>query len=123
MFQHVGIGFDGCFDALNGFFHCALQLASAGILVAAAAKEARCHLVAGEVANASEAQLHGARMLCVFVDEDAELCAKHLQGDVHDTFCVAVLDFEAAALFVGEGYDGGIPVVQNFHVDVEQVAL
>ena len=62
-------------------------------------------------------------MLCVFVDEDAKLSAKHLQGDVHDAFCVAVLDFEAAALFVGEGDDGGIPVVQDFHVDVEQVAL
>ena len=62
-------------------------------------------------------------MLCVFVDEDAELHAKHLQRDVDDAFGVTVLDLESPSFFVGEGHYGCVKVVQNLHVDIEQVAL
>ena len=122
-FQHLSISVDGCFDFLDGFLDGALQLAAAGILVSASIKELRCHLVAREVAYAAKAQLHGARVFRVLVDKDAELDAEHREGDVDEAFRVAVLDLEAPSFLVGERHDGSVAVVQDFHVDVEQVAL
>ena len=54
--------------------------------VSAATKEARSHLVAREVTHTSQAQFHDARMLCVFVDKDAQLDSEHCQRYVDDAF-------------------------------------
>jgi len=123
LLEEVGIGFDGGLDFLHCFVHRALELATAGILVAAAEEEARRHLVAREIIDAAETELHDAWMLCILVDKDTEAHAKHRQGDVDKSLGVAVLCLEEAPLFIGERHDGSVAVVQDLHVDVEQVAL
>ena len=123
LFQHVGIGFDGGFDAVDRFFHSALQLAAAGIFVSATIEKPRSHLVAREIAHTAKAQFHDARVLRIFVDEYAQPCAQHGQGNVDDALRVAVLDFETAPLVVRECDDGCVSLVQDAHVHIEQITL
>ena len=100
-----------------------MHLAAAGVLVTATAEEARCHLVAGEVADAAQAELHRAGMLGVLADEDAETHTKHRQGNIDQTLGIAILRLEEAPLLIGERHDGGMTVRKHLHVDVEEITL
>ena len=91
LFQHVGVTIDGGSDFLYRFGHGALKLSTAGILVSTAVEETRCHLVAREIAHAAQTESHAARMFCILINKDTEAYAKHCQGNIDNTLCVAVL--------------------------------
>jgi len=113
---------DGFLDEGESLVHRAPDFASGSVLVASATEELGGQFIAGEVINGTQADAD-AGVLGVFTQEDGQFYAQDLQGEVDETFGVAVEDAEAAALGVGEGHDGGVGLLPDIEFYVEHIAL